>query len=615
MAVANKLDSNITGARIAEETAVIKTLPASPVWVPLEPNSYDSFGGQITTVARNPINASRQRQKGVTVDLDASGGINQDVTQTNLQDLLQGFVFANVRRKAETAGRTSPIDTFAAVPVIDVSATNDRYTLSNRELTAAVVNAGGTGYTVGDVLGITETGGTFSTSVVLTVATVSGGVVTGLTITNSGRGSVDPTTTTGNTLTGGSGTGATANLTFAPVLTFRAGDLIFGADFGDASNDGLKSVASVDGTGTQVNVNEDLTVDEASPPAVANLTVVGFQFGANELAVNAAGSLPILNRNSGTKDFTQFGLVPGEWIFVGGDTGGAAGNQFPTNAGNNNFVRVQSISATQLVLDKTQNTMVTEVTSGGETIQLFFGRVLKNESDPGLILRRTYQIERTLGSPDDALPSNTQAEYLVGAVANQLTLTFNTADKVLADLAYIATDNEQRTQATGLKSGTRPALVSEDAFNTSNDFTRLKMSLLDPANSNPTALFAFLTEFSVVINNNASPNKAVSVLGAFDVTVGQFNVDGSANAYFSQIEAVAAVRNNSDVTLDFILAKANKGIAVDIPLIALGDGRLNVEQDQSITLPLETGAAADRIFNHTILFTFYDYLPSAADPS
>jgi hypothetical protein len=49
-----------------------------------------------------------------------------------------------------------------------------------------------------------------------------------------------------------------------------------------------------------------------------------------------------------------------------------------------------------------------------------------------------------------------------------------------------------------------------------------------------------------------------------------------------------------------------------MPLLSLGDGRLNVEQDQPITLPLDTNAAESK-FGHTLLYQSFPYLPTAAE--
>jgi hypothetical protein len=79
------------------------------------------------------------------------------------------------------------------------------------------------------------------------------------------------------------------------------------------------------------------------------------------------------------------------------------------------------------------------------------------------------------------------------------------------------------------------------------------------------------------------------------------------------VTAVQAVRNNSDVTLDVIMAKSNAGQVYDLPLIALGNGRLQVDKDQAITLPLDTMAAAGAT-GYTMSLTNFPYLPTAAMP-
>lgn len=430
----NKIDSNTVGLRIAEEEC-LKLLPVAPVWNPFEPNSFSDFGTQTTLVARNPINPSRQRKKGVVTDIEASAGFNSDLTFLNMQNILQGFMYADTRIKASY------------------------------------------------------------------------------------------------TATGASG---------------------------------------------------DLKI---SAPA---------------------GSFPSLT--STVLDFTTLGLIPGEYIFIGGDT--------PTNAfvndENNGFKRVRSVTAHAIVFDKSFNPMATEA-GAGLTIALYFAKVLKNETGP-LIKRRSYQLERTLGSLDGQNPP--QSEYVIGAVPNELTMTFASADKVTADLTFLACGGETRTQGQGLKTGTRPSIVEADAFDTSTDLQRVRLMEVALDDEAPSPLFGFVLESTLTLGNNASGNKALGVRGNFDVTAGTFEVGGSITAYFTDVAAVAAVQNNADVTLDYTFVKDNKGIIIDIPLMALGDGRPNVELDQPIMLPLTpmaaSGAKVVSTMDHTLLWCFFDSLPDLA---
>jgi Phage tail tube protein len=605
MALLSKIDSNVTGLRYAEE-ASIKVLPGTPEWRPLEPNSYTDFGGQITTIARNPINPSRQRKKGVTTDLDANGGFDTDITQTNLQDILQGFFFANLRPKPETIKRTSGagVVTYEHVPTTSVDGAAETYVLSNIQANSAVVAAGGTGYTVGDVL--TATGGTSTTTSQFTVLTVAAGVVLTVSVTRRGRYTVYP----GNPVstTGGTGTGCTLTVTSGPAATFLVGHLIFASGYTNAANNGLKRITAVTVNGTTLTVAENLVTETPSATA-AELVAVGAQAGAGDLDIDNAGSLPALT--STTLNFTTLGLIVGEWLYLGGDV---AANQFDT-AANNGFKRIRTIAANRIEFDKSVLAMVTEA-NAADTIQIFWGRVLKNELGT-LIRRRTYNLERTLGAPEDSAPTSEQAEYLEGQIFNEFNINVPVASKATATLNFIGTDNTTRAYTAGLKSGTRPALIEADAFNTSSDVSRIKMAQVVAGNPAPTALFAFLTELTFTGTNNATPNKAVGVLGAFEVTAGTFEIGGTVTAYFASVDAIAAVRANADVTIDAHLVKANAGITIDLPLISLGNGRLSVEQDQPITLPLDISAATaakiDANLDYTLLLVFWDYLPSAAD--
>lgn len=523
-----KIDSNTTGLAIAEEVC-LKQLPTvgvdgfDPVWFTQEPNSYSDLGGEVTTVARAPIDPSRQNKKGTPTDLDASGGYNTDVTQNNKTWLLQGFFFADARAKPSTVSLALGV---AKIPLTSVDNGTSTY-----------------------------------------------GAASGLAGFN------------------------------------KAGYLVKASGFANATNNGIKTVASATGTGVVV---DETLVTEASPPAAAKLEVVGYAGASADLSIAVVSGIPSLV-SAGAIDFTTLGLIPGEWVYVGGNL---AVNAFANNVG---FARISVINAGSLVFDDTTWAPATEAGTGKE-IHIFFGTVIRNEKTPALIKRRSYQIERTLGEgPEAENPGDQQAEYLEGAVCNEFTLNIPQADKLNADLTFVACDNTHRSGAANdkIKSATLGTLVSslgEDAFNTSSDVYRIKMAIHDPATSAPTALFGYVSEANVSISNGVTPNKAVGVMGAIDTSAGNFTVAGSITAYFTSVAAIRAIRNNADVGLSTILASRNAGLVFDIPLLGLGGGRLAVEKDAPITVPLEPSGAENK-YGYTLLHVNFAYLPDSAMPN
>lgn len=505
--MSDKINSNSTGLSYAKEDS-LRVLPVTPIWKGICPNSYSDFGSDIKTVARKCINVSRQRKKGTVVDIDASGGFNVDLSQNNIVDFLQGFLFADAHEKPTT-----------------------------KSLNGAQV----------------------------AITSVAGGA--GTSAFNAASG----------------------------LESFKVGSVIFASGFANAINNGPKTVAGV--AATSIQIVETLVV-ESTPSSDAFVQTCGFAFGLSDLSLTASASS--ISITTIAKDFTTMSLNVGEWIFIGGDE---ANKAFANNVG---FARISAITTKKLNFDNTTFTAVTE-SGTGKSIKIYNGVFIRNEETAALIKRTTYQLERTLGEDNDG----TMSEYLEGSIPNELKLNIPTAEKATVDLSFVSMDNVQRTGLEGLKTGTRVPEVNEDAINTSSNIYRVKLSIVDPLVLNNPSLFGYVSEASIDITNNAEPLKAISVLGSFEASEGDFEVSGSLSAFFTTVEAVAAVRNNRDAGFDIIFSNQNAGQVFDIPLLSLGNGKLNVEIDSPIKLPLDT-SGAENDNGYTLSYTNLPYLPDLA---
>lgn len=522
MAAVNKIDSNFIGLRYCEEASpgVLDVTPANQTWVELEPNSFGDFGGSLTTLARRPINPGRQAKKGVVVDLTASGAWQQDLTQTNFQDMGQGFFFANIRNKKEVTGSA-----------LTVTASSDTYGLAGIH----------TGSYAGDII-----------------------LVTGCAV--------------------------------------------------DANN-GVKNITTA--AANALTVSEALA-DETTP-TTAKIVTVGFKFASGDAAVDVSGDLPKITTVA--KDCTQLGLLPGEMVYIGGDS---AADNFAT-AACNGYARVRSVSTNAIVFDKTSATWTTDAGTSKQ-IRLWKGRILKNEIGSDIV-RRTYRLEALLAHNNDSDTTKEQALYIRGWTPGELTFNFQNSDKLTMDFngtGFSATTIDENVSGANsllskISGVVRSAVVEADAFNAASDVPRVRLARVVSDDSFPTRLFTYAEEFSISLNNNLSELKAVGVLGALDISAGLFAVTGSITAYFSDVASMQAIQDNADITFDVTLSKANSGIAIDLPLITLGGGLPSIEQDAAIKIPLDmqaaSGAKIASTLNHTAMIVFWDYLPTVAATS
>lgn len=127
MALARALEANLTNLRFAVEASE-GVLPGSPEWVLLEPNTEPSFGAELTTVERNPIDDDRMSDPGSIVDKNPGFAVEQDFTLDNQMVPLQAFMLAALNGRVQHSAITNVDGTgnaFEAASGLDAFAAGD----------------------------------------------------------------------------------------------------------------------------------------------------------------------------------------------------------------------------------------------------------------------------------------------------------------------------------------------------------------------------------------------------------------------------------------------------------------------------------------------------------
>lgn len=633
------IDSNVTGLAFAEEEC-LNQLPgvagANAVWYGLEPNSYADFGADIKTVARRPINALRKNKKGSVVGLTAQGGFNQDFTQTNTIRLMQTFFFAAARQKPSTHPMNG-----TAVPLTSVATSDDSYNAAtglsvflaghvvkvtgladeaNNVVTRVVTTAAGK-ITVSDNLvneaappaaaKIDAVGFQFGVGgVALTVSAALATFTIAGVVAASGVYTLSAQPADGDTVTIGSKvyTFKTA-LSTGPTV---ANEVLRGAATANSLANLTAAINGAAGAGTTYSTgtvaNTQVTAAVAGSTVVVTAKVggaTGNTIATTEAGANSSWGAATLASGAGV-GWVELGIIRGEWVGIGGDD---VLTRYSTSTNTAGYGRVHTVTDSVLTLNDATWTPVAEP-GAAKTIRVFFGTMLRDEDVRALITKRYVQFEHTLGQDG----AGDQAEYLTGAIGNELTFNIPLEDKLHIDLSFVAAGSEIRDGTQGLKVGTRVNAPGESAYNSSSDVYLTKMNVLDPDTLSPSALFGFIDSGTLTIKNSASSVKAVGSLSAIDTAAGNFSGGGDVSAFFTEITAVRSVRQNADVAISMIFARANAGFVFDLPLVALGGGRAKIEPDKPIMLSL-TMEAGESVYGHQLAFVSFPYLPTVLMPA
>lgn len=383
---------------------------------------------------------------------------------------------------------------------------------------------------------------------------------------------------------------------------FKAGDIILISDRDKGPNDG-KVVVCSSASGTALTFPNAAVVNQSAPatpvaPDIPRVRLhnIGYQFTAGSVSLTYTNSILKLSRTSGTLDLTTLGLQRGEWIVVGGD---GEANRFGTTSG---FARISRIEAAAITFDD-QTFSPAAAAGSGKTIQIYYGEFVYNGNT-----KRTYTVERILGtrSTDNAA----MADYVIGAIPNELTMNFDADSIVNVDYTWIPLQSAGRkfgeeicSQVSGVWHVPRTGV---GGFATQIDILRTKLHIKGASED----LFSFVTSGSFSLTNNVTGAPALGSPGFIGYNVGSFEGSGSVEAYFQGPEATEAIQDNESAYFNIVsVAKdTRQGLVVDLPEVTLA-GSPTVALDENIKLPLEMSASEDPVLGYTSSFCQFAWVP------
>lgn len=389
-------------------------------------------------------------------------------------------------------------------------------------------------------------------------------------------------------------TSATRTIVFAAAHGFYANDFIIVQDSGIESVDGVYLVESVPDALTLVVKEPIGTLGSTSAGYLkTHIKQIGGQFepASAVMAQNPITGEYFLHDDNGFPDGVWGILKAGDWVYIHG---------FKSFEG---FARLKTdASGDALTFDR----MLGKVTldNAGDlasTGSIYVSTCIRNPEKFEDMRFHSFQLEQTLGADKDGV----QARYIKGAMANEFTLTVPSADKVTAQFAFVAQDEDLRTGLEGLKAGTRNPLITYPMFNASNTSNRVWLHVDGEADP----LFTYATNATVTINNNMTGVKAIGVEGNLDINVGTFEVGGSVTAYFLDLRAIKAMRSNADVGGTVALMGRNTAVLFDMPKLGLSNGATAIEQNTPVTIAIDMEAVRNDL-GYTMQYCYFAYLPT-----
>lgn len=345
---------------------------------------------------------------------------------------------------------------------------------------------------------------------------------------------------------------------------FSAGSILTLSGFTNAANNGKFYVTTA--TSTTITCDSPGFTAETSIPVGARVKASGFQGDDSDVAASTTGSNKL---TSSTTDFTDWeynastrpwGLRAGMWVKLRG---------FVTTTENNDFCRIQSVSATELVFDIVPSGFTAE--SAPANVEVLWTDHIRNG-----VTEKSYSIQQ-------AYLANGQFLYMRGMEVSSMSFSMESqsimtgtvnlmgkdgqyvADSFTGDMSF--SDGDVAVTSGELSGATYAAASATDVLNTSSNVGRIA------ENGTPVSGPNFIASAQFTVENNLRLKNAIGNLGAIGIGAGTCNISGSLNTYFGDTTLLTKVLQNTATSLDFRVGRSDGGTMVfDFPRVKLSSG-------------------------------------------
>lgn len=220
--------------------------------------------------------------------------------------------------------------------------------------------------------------------------------------------------------------------------------------------------------------------------------------------------------NTTVGDFVTDGVVAGMWLLAAGFT----------NAANNGYVKVESVTTTKIVVSGA--TLVDE------------GAATRTFANSGLIRNGITETSFTI---EKFFSDKTQYFTFAGCVVSSLALNLNVQEILTGTFEWLGKDMVRA----GATAGTGPygAAATGQVMNAVANVASLR------ENGAEVAAPTFIRSATVNVSNNLRGIKAIANLGNVDIGIGRGQVTGTLQVYFEDGTFIDRYINSTETSLDF----------------------------------------------------------------